>query len=120
MTTTDVLDTTDPRLLTPGGGEQLHFLGASRMRLKHDSGSDGALARGMARAPLGATARFSPSVWRRDGCNFMLNRGSAPEVQAGRVSRFLPVLSGRCPFQPGLATTHRPLVLHSHARATLG
>ncbi len=44
MTTIDILGTTAPRLLTPGGGEQLQFLGASRMRLKHDSGSDGALA----------------------------------------------------------------------------
>lgn len=44
MTTTDVLDPSAPRLLVPDGGEQLQFLGASRMRLKYDAGSDGALA----------------------------------------------------------------------------
>lgn len=44
MPTTDVLDPSAPRLLVPDGGEQLQFLGASRMRLKYDAGSDGALA----------------------------------------------------------------------------
>jgi mannose-6-phosphate isomerase-like protein (cupin superfamily) len=44
MNTTHALDTTAPRLLVPDGGEQLQFLGASRMRLKHDDGIDGALA----------------------------------------------------------------------------
>ena len=44
LTTTEALGATAPRLLLPDGGEQLQFLGASRMRLKHDAGEDGDLA----------------------------------------------------------------------------
>lgn len=44
MTTTDALDRSRAGLLVPDGGEELQFLGASRMRFKYDAGSDGELA----------------------------------------------------------------------------